>query len=117
MVEAEKQTRRIITANRLDDGRVVYLASGGGWTAAQSTALVISDEAVEAALIEEAQAGNEFVDVYGLDVQGTDITSSNDQSAPDQMDDGARRPVSTRERIRGKGPSVRADLGYQANNG
>ena len=78
----------VVTANRLRDGIVVYLASGGSWTEEISRACLAETEDEVAAL--EAQAAQavkarEVVAVYPMDVA---------------LHDGAVDPLSVRERIR-----------------
>jgi hypothetical protein len=90
---------KAVTANRLDDGAVVYLAGDESWTSELSAAARFDDEAAKAAL-ETAQARVEDIaDAYLIDVD--------DQGAP------AGRET-LRETIRKSGPTVRLDLGYQA---
>jgi hypothetical protein len=93
---------QVLTAKRLDDGQVVYLAAGENWTHRLAEAHVASDAATAAALqsvAEKAVAGRVIVDPYLFEV---------DPQA------GAIQPLRTREVIRARGPSVRPDLGYQA---
>ncbi len=98
---------KAITANRLRDGEVIFLAPGTGSSAGwverlEDAALFEEDAAAEAALAAaRAQAeGERFaVDVYAFDLR---------------IADGQRVPVKTRERIRALGPTVRIDLGKQA---
>lgn len=90
-------TARIATANRLDDGRVVYLGYTG-WIDDIHLARRAETEADEQGLLEDAKAGvagNAVADVWLIDY----------------IDSAAAR---RRERIRAQGPTVRPDLGYQA---
>lgn len=90
---------KAVTANRLGDGAVVYLAGDETWTSDLSAAARFDDEAAKAAL-ETAQArATEIADAYLIDVD--------DKGAP------AGRET-LRETIRKSGPTVRLDLGYQA---
>ena len=90
-------TQKILTANRLTDGLVVYLGQDG-WTDRPADAARAENDA-EAAVLEDrarrAAAENEIADPYLIDVE-------ND------------RPLRWRETIRAAGPTVRTDLGYQA---
>ena len=91
----------IVTANRLADGRVVYLGEQG-WSTHIGEAEVAGSAAAAAALLELAQravAEREVVDPYLIEVV---------------EEEGILRPARRRERIRGAGPTVRPDLGYQA---
>ncbi len=91
----------IVTANRLRDGQVVWLASGGRWVEGVVAAEVfdngIIDEAIaRASMFEEKRV---VLGVYGVEL---------DPAHPCAV------PVTERERIRAAGPSVRPDLGQQA---
>jgi len=93
---------QVLTANRLDDGQVVYLAAGAAWTHRLAEAHVADDDDTAAALqaaAEQAVARRAVVDPYlfEVDPQG-----------------GTPRPLRMREAIRARGPSVRPDLGHQA---
>jgi hypothetical protein len=92
----------ILVANDLLEGDVVY-AVAGGWTRDPRQALVASDEGAAQAL--EAFGATELrqsrvVDPYLVDVQ--------------VGDGGLPRPRHYREVLRMLGPSVRRDLGKQA---
>lgn len=90
---------KAVTANRLKDGAVVYLAGDESWTSDLSAAARFAD-ADAAAALEAAQARvKEIADAYLIDVD--------DKGAP------AGRET-LRETIRKSGPTVRLDLGYQA---
>lgn len=93
---------QVLTANRLDDGHVVYLAADEAWTHRLGEAHVASDEETAArlrAVAERAVAGRAVIDPYLFEVDPRG---------------GAPRPLRTREVIRARGPSVRPDLGHQA---
>lgn len=84
----------VITANVLTDGATVYLA-GSGWTTRLSQARLIVDEAEARALLARAQqdVGRRLiVDPYLMEAE--------------PGEDGPR-PVSQRERIRARGPTIR----------
>ncbi len=49
-------TLQIVTANRLDDGLVVYLAADGGWSEALADAAPAATEEAAAALMDAAEA-------------------------------------------------------------
>lgn len=93
---------KILTANRLIDGEVVYLTADSFWSLwldESDRAETPDGEEVLVARAEHAVAEREVVDPYLMPV----------------LDDGGRlRPLSQRETIRAKGPSVRTDLGKQA---
>jgi sulfite reductase (NADPH) hemoprotein beta-component len=93
---------KVVTANRLSDGVVVYLEAGGGWTEWIEGARIAHGEADAQAILALAERPEQAVAVVGpylMDVVG---------------EDGRPRPASPREIIRARGPSVRADLGKQA---
>ncbi|MDP1627483.1 DUF2849 domain-containing protein [Parvibaculum sp.] len=91
-----------VTANRLNDGIVVYLTAGGRWSESlQEAAVAEGKEAAEALLAraEPAVADNSIVEPYLFEVA---------------RDEGGIRAASVREVIRQAGPTVRLDLGKQA---
>ena len=91
-------TPRMVTANRLGDGLVVYLDRGGGWSERIADGRVASDAAAAAALMtvaEAAAAACQVVEPYLIDVVERD---------------GSVRPSSFRERIRAQGPTVPSDF-------
>ncbi|WP_167525259.1 DUF2849 domain-containing protein [Roseomonas genomospecies 6] len=94
---------KAITANRLRDGEVVFLAPDASWAERLTDAALFEDAATADTALAAAKAqaeGEQFaVDVYAFDLRITD---------------GLRVPVKTRERIRALGPTVRIDLGKQA---
>jgi hypothetical protein len=84
---------QVITANRLGDGRVAFLADGG-WSQRIDKALVLeSREETEAALAraEADAAANEVVGPYAIDVR---------------LERGRPEPLRLRERIRLTGPTA-----------
>ena len=84
----------MIVANRLSDGRVVYLDAQGGWTQAFAQGAVIdSAEAKSAALATSAQAvaQNLIVDPYPIELEHRA---------------GHLAPKGLRETIRAQGPTV-----------
>jgi hypothetical protein len=95
---------QVLTANRLTVGDVVYRDAAGGWTEHFSKAAIFTDADAAKASLEAAVSQDEparlILDPYLFDV------------APDET--GAHIPTSERERIRALGPTVRLDLGKQA---
>jgi len=83
----------IYTANRLDDGRVVFLGAGDYWVDRLDEATIYRGEAIEAGLAagQAAERRQEVVGVYAVDIA-------------DDRDD--IRPLKQRERIRAVGPSI-----------
>ena len=95
-------TLKVVTANRLGDGEVVYLATAGAWSAWLEDAEAAETPDGEAALLSHAQMAVEtrvVVAPYAMAVS---------------RERGRLRPTSQREVIRARGPSVRPDLGKQA---
>ncbi len=95
-------TLQIITANRLSDGLVVYLAEGECWVDSISEAKVLSDDKeLEShfAFANNAEQALVVVGPYEIEVA--------------QGDDNGIRPVRYRERIRAYGPSTHADFARQ----
>ncbi len=94
--------QEMITANRLADGRVVFLESGGQWSEDFHRGAILSDAAAKAEAQARAQASaaaNEVVDPYAIELE---------------LRAGHLAPKALRERIRASGPTVREDLGKQA---
>ncbi|MDZ4740850.1 MAG: DUF2849 domain-containing protein [Alphaproteobacteria bacterium] len=90
---------QVLTANRLSDGEVVYLATDGAWVERIAAAQVFTSPAEgESSLDIGAAAERELKIVHAYLF---DITP-------------AGKPVKMREIIRAAGPTVRRDLGKQA---
>ena len=92
----------ILSANRLTDGVVVFLAASGDWVEGVAGAQVFADKASLDAGTQRAQravARNIVVDVAPVDVVLT-------PRGPE--------PTHIRDRIRAMGPTVRRDHGKQA---
>jgi len=94
-------TATVVTANRLLDGAVVYMAPEGRWTECLETAQVADGDEGDAllAIAERAVADRLVVTPYLIDVE-TDALGI--------------RPRHIKEVIRRAGPTVRTDLGKQA---
>jgi uncharacterized protein DUF2849 len=92
---------QVLTANRLAVGEVVYWNGARGWVSRLKEAEVLPSEKAEAILKQAASSveRREVVAPYLFDVR---------------VKDGVPVPVKTREAIRAAGPSVRRDLGKQA---
>ena len=94
-------TQQVISANRLDNGFVVYLAADGSWAKLISGSVIAMDETAADELLREAKQAEQdrvVVDPYLIDVAEVD---------------GEVRPIKYREFIRATGPSVRPDLSKQ----
>jgi hypothetical protein len=93
--------RKSVTANRLADGAVVYLAVGGIWSSDINRARIARDEAAAAALLAEGEAAaarQVVVLPYLFDLAG---------------EDGALRPARLREVIRARGPTTGSSLRHR----
>ena len=93
---------QVVTANRLGDGRVVYLGSEDFWVERIEAAEVAAGKDPAAALLSRAEAPAQVTRVVGPYLMDVIVEA------------GRPRATSNREIIRAQGPSVRADLGYQA---
>ena len=94
---------KAVTANRLVDGLVVYLGAEGRWVEDIADAFSVVGKEAGAALLAATEPDVEacrIVGPYLIDVV----------AGPD----GKLRGTSERERIRALGPTVRLDLGKQA---
>jgi len=92
---------QVLTANRLQVGEVVYWNSARGWVDRFAEAEILPDDKAEDVLKGAAEwvSKREVVGPYLFDVK---------------VADGVATPVKIRERIRAAGPTVRTDLGKQA---
>lgn len=93
---------QVMTANRLRDGEVVFLTRSGEWNEKIDEAVLALEPQATAAL--EARAKE--------DVKATHVTGPYLFYA--ERLDGKIRALHMRERIRTLGPTVRLDLGKQA---
>lgn len=89
---------KVVTANTLVDGVVVYQGTEGKWTPLLADAHFVTDESEQARLLDAAQQDvtrRVIVDPYLMDVSiGAD----------------GPEPVSQRERIRAAGPTVQTQF-------
>ena len=95
--------QEMIAASRLTDGLVVFLDAEGGWTEDFHRGAILADDpaAKERALATAAEAvtANLVVEPYPIELERRA---------------GHPAPKALRERIRATGPTVRLDLGKQA---
>lgn len=92
---------QMIVANRLLDGRVVFLKADGTWTAVAGQAATATDEPGVEALEVLAQKSADANEVLSVEVI-------------DAADKGGRPyPAHMKFAMQAEGPSVRRDLGYQ----
>ena len=97
---AAKFSPKIVSANDLLEGDVVYLDAAGGWTRDLSQAVVAPTQEAADALLARGNQPGVVVGPYLVDVS--------------QDGEGRPSPVHFRERFRDRGPSNRPDLGRQA---
>lgn len=90
---------KIVTANRLADGVVVYLGADDRWISDRNAAAILGDDAAATALVVAETRATELADPYLVEVDQNGATDSR---------------LALRESIRSAGPTVRRDLGYQA---
>ncbi len=95
---------QIVIANRLTDGRVVFLADGESWASDVDDARVAEPGEGAEALLAEAQRLEAQQQVVGAELIDVEV------------DGGHVRPTKYREAIRAAGPTNRPDLGKQAGN-
>ena len=99
--KGRNEGEKVVTANRLTDGVVIYRAAGGAWTEDLQAAEVVEGEAALGALAAAQGDESESVGPYLMDVDASDGV------APD----GRGR---LRETIREAGPTVHPQFGRQA---
>lgn len=95
-------TQQMVSANRLTDGLVVYLTTDAGWSERLVDGHIAADETTAErilAVAKQAESDRIVVDSYLIDVANFD---------------GELRPSKYREYIRAEGPTVRPDIGKQA---
>ena len=93
---------KVMTANLLREGEVVYLTDAGDWSLWIGEARVVHDEAGAAELDAGAQQGERARLVVGPYLMEVEESAAGPQ------------PISTREIIRAKGPTVHPHFGKQA---
>lgn len=98
-------TVRMVTANALRGGSVVYLRGDGTWSPRLEEGATVSDDADAESLM--ATAAGAVVDRQVVEPYLIELALTGD----------ALVPVRTREVIRSQGPTVRTDLGIQASHG
>ena len=92
---------KVVTANRLLDGEVVWLGADESWVGDLSRAKVLEtkdDLAAAMTTAEQSIADREVVEAYDVDVVS---------------EDGQVTPKRLRERIRAAGPTILPNLGKQ----
>lgn len=95
---------QMIVANRLLDGRVVFMRADGSWSAIAGEAATAESEGDIAVLTGLAQQSADSNDV--LSVELIEATER----------DGKPYPAHMKFAMQAEGPSVRKDLGYQVSH-
>ncbi|WND01527.1 DUF2849 domain-containing protein [Temperatibacter marinus] len=95
---------QIIIANRLDDGRVVFLSKAGGWSVTLNNAVQADNPEQLKALLETAVKS----------VDANIIVSPEPIDAALSGGGAFFEPSHIKYKIQSQGPTVRPDLGYQA---
>ncbi len=93
---------KAVTANRLTDGRVVFLAPDGLWAERLAHAAFFDDASAESVLAQARSRITEIASAYLIEVGEGGSAAGRE---------------ALRETIRDTGPTVRSDLGKQAGNG
>lgn len=103
MADIKPGAEQIVTANDLLSGQVVFLTPQGGWSSDPAEADFAESREEAEALLARGLASNarSEVELVALIAAGRDAA-------------GRPRPTRNREIIRALGPTVRRDLGYQA---
>jgi hypothetical protein len=96
---------QIVTANRLDDGEVVYFTKDQTWSRVLEDSVVIEDKAEAASLLIAAETPEQELEVVGPYL------------AKVNLEDGQAIAINQRESIRAKGPTVHPHFGKQAEAG
>lgn len=92
----------VITGNRLTDGVVVYLTAEGAWTERVEDATATAEPELRQSLEEKANAA----------IAKQEVTHW--EAIEVELRDGLLTAVKNMEAIRSRGPTVRRDLGKQA---
>jgi hypothetical protein len=90
---------KLITGHDLRTGLVLYRTQSGSWSETIADAAIFEDDASEAALAEAKSEPTRVTNVYLVEADGPGRPSHR---------------VAMRENIRARGPTVRLDLGKQA---
>ncbi|MEZ5893209.1 MAG: DUF2849 domain-containing protein [Parvularculaceae bacterium] len=90
---------KAVTGNRLDDGAVVYLGDDDRWTKHLCAAARFADDDAKSVLAAAQKRVKEVADAYLVDIDAVGALTGRE---------------TLRETIRKSGPTVRTDLGYQA---
>jgi len=94
-----------VTANRLSDGEAVYLTADNVWAEAFAAADIADGPEAAETLLQRAMPSD--FELHVLEPYLFEVLAYGD----------GYKPASVRETIRAAGPTVRLDLGKQAENG
>lgn len=103
MADIKPGPEQIVTANDLLSGQVVFLTPQGGWSSDPAEAAFAGSREEAESLLARGLASNARSEVELVAL----IAAERDAA-------GRPRPTRNREIIRALGPTVRRDLGYQA---
>ena len=99
---------QIVIASRLADGRVVFLRKGSTVKAAEWAALIDDAEVAK-----DDDRANQLLEIGEADVRARNLVM--DAYLIEVAEEGGKlRPTKYREAIRALGPTIREDLGKQA---
>ncbi len=101
---AAKVSQQVMTAYRLEDGHVIYLAADGGWSEWIEEARIATTKGEADALTAGAKVAadaNKIFETYLIDV----------------TTEGRTWPVTMREVMRAQGPTIHPQFGRQAERG
>jgi len=94
---------QIVTANEIMTGKVVFLTPDGRWSPDPGEAAYAESKEAAEALLAAGEASNGRAEVELVALIAAERTAA-----------GEIRPTRNRELVRALGPTVRPDLGYQA---
>lgn len=102
MAKTNTASLEVVSGNRLTDGFVVYLTATGDWAEKIEDAAVAANDVERVALEDLANAG-----VASQQVVGWEFAEISEEG-------GTRKAIKNIQFIRSLGPTVRRDLGKQA---
>jgi hypothetical protein len=93
---------QVVIANRLRDGVVVFLGSDGRWVERVEICTPVDGKEAAEKLLDKALQAERNQEIIGPILADVELR------------DGVAFPIKRREAIRAKGPTIRTDLGKQA---
>lgn len=97
---------KLIIANRLDDGRVVFFSKGGGWSVTLNSVALATDHTELDALLKRAQISADANVIVSPEPVDAVLSGGGEYNNA--------VPKHIKHVIQSQGPTVRRDLGYQA---